>query len=102
MKRTAIVCLFLLCVVLLVGCGFQRLLPPADRMTPEAAEEIVFQRAGVIREEVLFCETELEFDDDWQGWQYEIEFTTAENEYDCEVNAVHGTVLNFYFEKRSA
>ena len=102
MKRTAIVCLFLLCIFLLVGCGFQRLLPPADRMTPEAAEEIVFQRAGITKEEVLFCETELEFDDDWQGWQYEIEFTTAENEYDCEVNAVHGTVLKFYFEKRSA
>ncbi len=62
-------------------------------ITRSQAEEIAFQHAGVSRGQVHDLETELEYDDGIK--YYEVEFEVGDTEYDYEIDAYTGSILDY-------
>jgi len=116
-KLSVLLCLLLLAFVV-VGCGSDKKEPQAPsssasdilgnqitvpngadntasspKITPERAKEIAFESAAVKPEEAKFVEVEYDYDDDWRGYEYSIEFNVGSLEYDIEINAETGEVL---------
>ena len=59
----------------------------------EQAKTRALERAGVTASELLFCKVEL---DTHQGAMvYDVEFTTDNYEFDCDVNAATGEIVKF-------
>ena len=57
------------------------------------AKTVALERAGVTESELLFCKVEL---DTHQGAMvYDVEFTTDNYEFDCDVNAATGEIVKF-------
>lgn len=67
----------------------------SEFISSEQAQTIVFERAGVKKEDVTQLETELDYDDDRKEWEYDIEFNVGKTEYGAEVNAVSGEIVKF-------
>ena len=59
----------------------------------EKAKEIALQKAGLTAEDVTFTKIGLDRDDG--VWQYEIEFRQDKTEYETDINAVDGTIINW-------
>lgn len=70
-----------------------------ELITAERAQEIAFEKAGVTRAEVTRLECELDYDDDRGRREYEIEFNVGAAEYNCEVDAQSGEVVEFYKDR---
>lgn len=64
----------------------------------EKAQEIALNHAGMTGGQVVFLQTDLEWEDGL--WQYDVEFYTPSGgtEYDYEIDAVKGTVLGYESE----
>ncbi len=58
----------------------------------EQAREIAFTHAGVTSADVIFDHVTLDFDDD--GIEYDVEFFVGNVEYDYEISAVTGEILD--------
>ncbi len=59
----------------------------------QAALALALTKAGLTEESVREISVELDFDSKTKVMLYEIEFETAENEYEYEINAVSGEIL---------
>ncbi len=66
---------------------------PVDAITPEAAEDAALAHAGVFRETII-GKIHTQLDEEDGKYLYEIEFRTAETEYEYEVDALTGEILN--------
>lgn len=65
---------------------------PADTISKEDAEQVVFDDAGVTRDQVTaWDKSELDTDDNRQIW--EIEFDIDATEYEYDIDAVTGEIL---------
>lgn len=69
--------------------------PPQYIISVDEVKVISFDKADVTPEEVTKFEYELEFDEEWMGWKYDIDFSVENIKYECEINAVSGTVIKF-------
>lgn len=80
--------------------------PTATQATPETTEfigeekakEIALQKAGLTVENVTFTKIGLDRDDG--VWQYEIEFRQDKTEYETDINAVDGTIINWEIDSK--
>ena len=88
MKKRRIGAALLAGMILLMGCGGEY---PA-RLTPEEAQEIVLDHAGVTAEEVKRLRTGFEYDD--LVPQYEVRFRKGFVEYEYEVHGDTGEILS--------
>ena len=64
----------------------------------EKAKEIALQKAGLTAEDVTFTKIGLDRDDG--VWQYEIEFRQDKTEYETDINAVDGTIINWEIDSK--
>ncbi len=75
--------------------------PPQNTNTSQIgmdkAKAIAVSHAGLNASQVTFVKAELDYDDD--RWEYEIKFISGIWEYECEIDAYNGAVLNY--EKES-
>ncbi len=69
------------------------------KISADRAKEIAFQRAGIKAEDAKRLEVEYDYDDDWHGYEYSVEFEAGGYEYDCEINAQNGAILKFEKDK---
>jgi len=86
--RTAVLLTTLAGMIFLAGCAGEY---PA-RLTPEEAQEIVLNHAGVTAEEVKRLRTGFEYDD--RVPQYEVKFRKGFVEYEYEVHGDTGEILS--------
>lgn len=70
---------------------------PSEFITLEKAVEIALAYSGVWAEDAVFEEKEYDIDDGTP--YYELEFTASGFEFECEVNALNGKVVEFSKEK---
>lgn len=66
---------------------------PENVIGEEAAKTIALENAGVEASEVKFVRCNLEFDDGI--WKYDIEFRQGKTEYDAEIKADDGYIIDF-------
>lgn len=66
---------------------------PADIITKDEAKAIALGHAGLTESEVRFTKVELDYDDG--AYEYEVEFTANNTEYDYTVNAANGKIVDF-------
>ena len=59
----------------------------------EAAKNIALEKAGLSVDDVRFVKTRLEFDDG--VWYYDIEFSKDREEYEAEIRAEDGKILEW-------
>ncbi len=121
MKKLLLVVIAVFTVFTLAACGGQKPVTPpsspASGQTPassqspsngqtqsntidtssfiseERAREIALEHAGLSANDVVFERTELDFDDG--VWQYEVEFNHGKTEYDADIKASDGTILEW-------
>ena len=62
-------------------------------LTPEEAERIALERAGITADQAERLKTEFEFDDGVP--QYDVEFHQGRQEYEFEIHAQNGNILSF-------
>ena len=67
-------------------------------ISEEKAKEIALQKAGLTAEDVTFTKIGLDRDDG--VWQYEIEFRQDKTEYETDINAVDGTIINWEIDSK--
>ena len=67
-------------------------------ISEEKAKEIALQKAGLTAEGVTFTKIGLDRDDG--VWQYEIEFRQDKTEYETDINAVDGTIINWEIDSK--
>ncbi|MBQ8514377.1 MAG: PepSY domain-containing protein [Ruminococcus sp.] len=60
------------------------------QLTAEQAQQVALAAAGLTQDEVTFTESRLDKEDGL--WVYDMEFYSVDTEYDCEIDAVNGTV----------
>lgn len=70
---------------------------PKNVIDLKKAKSIAFEKAGVQENQVTDLECDLDFDEDWRGWEYEISFEVGEKEYEFEINALTGAIINSRF-----
>ena len=75
-------------ISLLAGCSAEN---PA-RLTPEEAQKVVLDHAGVTAEEVKWLRTTFEYDD--LVPQYEVQFRIGLLEYEYEIHGETGAILS--------
>lgn len=67
-------------------------------ISEEKAKEIALQKAGLTAEGVTFTKIGLDRDDG--VWQYEIDFRQDKTEYETDINAVDGTIINWEIDSK--
>ena len=65
----------------------------AKYISRDEAKRIALTAAGVAEQDISHLEVELDYDDDCRRWEYEVSFNVGRTEYDCEINAEDGTVI---------
>ena len=116
MKKLSVLLSVLLIITLFVGCGGDKVKAPpssstpaspnapvetppkgepSGRITEDRAKEIAFERAGVNAADASRVSVEYDYDDDRGLWEYSVEFYVGATEYDVEIDAVSGVVLEF-------
>lgn len=66
---------------------------PSQLITPEQAQTIALEHAGVKAEDALGLHTVMQIDDGRQ--EYEVEFRVGHLEYEYEIEAATGKILSF-------
>lgn len=66
---------------------------PSQLITPEEAQRIALEHAGVTAEEVTGLHTVMDIDNGRQ--EYDVEFRVGHLEYDYEIDAATGQILSF-------
>lgn len=64
---------------------------PGEKLTPEQAQEIAFQHAGLLKNQVSRLKTEFDYDDGVP--EYDVEFRHNGWEYEYEIHAQTGNIL---------
>ena len=83
---------FALCGVIFSGCtGVVK--APDNVIGEDAAKAIALENAGVDAKDVKFVRCNLEWDDGI--WKYDIEFRQGKTEYDAEIKADDGYIIDF-------
>lgn len=72
---------------------------PADIITKDEAKAIALGHAGVAESEARFIKVELDFDDG--AYEYDVEFTANNTEYDYTVAAADGRIIKFETENKT-
>ena len=67
-------------------------------ITKGEAKGIALNRAGVKEQDISRCEIELDYDDDFGRWEYEVSFAVGKIEYDVTINAKNGKVIELETE----
>jgi hypothetical protein len=70
--------------------------PPENIITAEDAKAIALAHAGLELGAVTEFTGKLSYDD--HRWLYKLDIKTADREYDCDVDAISGLVVNFESE----
>lgn len=78
----------------LMGCGQKQVDPPADLITEADARQIALQKAGL--ETATFTKQEY----DAMDTDYEFEFVTDTQKFECEISALDGTIKDYSVEER--
>ena len=63
-------------------------------LTKEDKQNII-KKAKTTAENVQNLEVNLEFNEKWRGWEYDIEFNIGNKKYECVINAIYGTIIKF-------
>ncbi len=71
-----------------------------DRITREEAISTALERAGLTETDVTRLKVEIDYDDDVRALVYEVEFIYGENEYDYEILASDGRILEEEIEPK--
>lgn len=61
----------------------------------EKAKEIALSDAGVAESEVTYVRAKLDYDDDYNRFDYDVEFRKGPTEYEYEIDAESGAILTF-------
>ena len=72
---------------------------PADIITKDEAKAIALGHAGVAESEARFTKVELDYDDG--AYEYDVEFTANNTEYDYTVAAADGRIIKFETENKT-
>lgn len=64
----------------------------------DKAKEIALNKAGLTSSQVTFKPIKLDKDDG--RWQYELEFYTANKEYECDIDAQTGNIIDWEMDNR--
>ena len=72
---------------------------PTDIITKDEAKAIALGHAGVAESEARFTKVELDYDDG--AYEYEVEFTANNTEYDYTVAAADGRIIKFETENKT-
>lgn len=94
------VILFAATLLLVTGCGANNTADnnnaseQGSTLTEADARQIALEKAGL--ETATFTKQEYDAND----VEYEFEFHTNEKEYDCDVNAIDGSIRNYSVENR--
>ena len=86
--------IFLIGFLVLTGCGQKQTTPPSTLITETQAREIALQKAGL--ETATFTKQEYDAADT----DYEFEFITDTQKYECEINALDGSIKDYSIEER--
>ncbi len=68
-------------------------------ISKDKAKQIALSKAGVTSNKVKNFDIELDFDDDTKLWEYSVEFNVGRTEYDCEIIAKTGKIIEFKVDK---
>jgi len=66
---------------------------PSQLITPQEAEAIALEHAGVTADEAVGLHTVMEIDNGRQ--EYDVEFRSGHLEYEYEIDAASGTILSY-------
>ena len=72
---------------------------PSGRINKAQAKQIALDHAGFTENEVRFTKVELDYDDG--AYEYEVEFTANNTEYDYTVAAADGRIIKFETENKT-
>ena len=104
-KLLSITVVLLLSITLITGCANsnnqtqpshssgQSSVDTSEFIGEEKAKEIALEEAGLTAEQVVFDRVELDEDDGF--WHYEVEFRQDRTEYDADINATDGSILDW-------
>ena len=87
-----------LCGLIITNGATSSVLAADKIISQSAAVSAAYKKAGVTKSQVSTLEVDYDADDDEYGQVYDIEFRTADNEYDYEINAKTGKVVEFSVE----
>ncbi|MFV0363809.1 MAG: PepSY domain-containing protein [Suipraeoptans sp.] len=121
MKKLIVTILIIVCMAAVTGCGTniaqegnieesiidatnndtnehtaENVVTTETLITIEEAEAIAYAKANVAKESVSYSKTELDYDDGISI--YQVEFVVGELEYDVEVNAITGAIVEYEVE----
>ena len=66
-----------------------------ELLTREQALDIILKHGGLDEKTISDLEIELDYNGFFRRWEYEINFDAGFTEYECEVNAVDGSIIEF-------
>lgn len=99
MKRLAIVTIIMSISMILVGCNNEKIINnsvASNKITIDDAREIALNHSNLKSDEVSFIRTDTEVDDGIE--KYNIEFYHENKEYDYEINATDGSIIEYDFD----
>ena len=94
MKKTLIASILVVSSITISGCGNQKI--TNNIITLEEAKEIALRNANLSEDEVTFISSKLESDNNIK--KYDIEFYHENKEYDYEINALDGSIIEMDFD----
>lgn len=94
MKKTLIASILIVSSITISGCGNQKI--TNNIITLEEAKEIALRNANLNESEVTFINSRLETDNGIK--KYDIEFYHENKEYDYEINALDGSIIEMDFD----
>lgn len=94
MKKSLIASMLIVSSITISGCGNQKI--TNNIITLEEAKEIALRNANLNESEVNFINSRLETDNGIK--KYDIEFYHENKEYDYEINALDGSIIEMDFD----
>ena len=93
MKKLSLAVILVAAGISLVGCTNSGTVNTSNKITIEQAEDIALKHAGLTKDQVSFSRTEKDIDNKVE--KYDIEFHSNGKEYDYEINAIDGTIIQY-------
>lgn len=86
--------IFTILLLLIIGCSNNNHAQQENTLTESSARQIALEKAGI--ETATFTKQEY----DSSEAEYEFEFHTEDKEYDCDINAIDGSIKSFSVEDK--
>ena len=99
MKKLGIVTIIMSISMILVGCNNEKIINKnvaSNKITIDEAKEIALNHANLTSNEVTVIRADTELDDGIE--KYNIEFYHENKEYDYEINATDGSIIEYDFD----